>query len=434
VSATFVATGRPATPAELRRAITPDYPVLLVGPSATWESNGVAAWLNDHGWSSRCADDSERARWLASIQKVSLVLVSGPAPMVRSVVEGTRPVTMAPLVVLADPSPREVVALLGAGVDAVVSVVGGVDEVFARVVALLRRCDYGWDAAVRYLTADGLEVDVWTQECHLAGERIHLSPTEYALLVFLMTHPQQALPINTIVRRVWNGLPNDGKNTLRIFVNRLRRKLGDDRSKRHFIASIRGTGYRFLPNVVQMSDAATDGLVDVDIAKLIHSLDDLAAGLNRVPSVAAAADLLADSLQASGYADGMAVFRSDGRSLRLVTAREMPGRWLESVAGGVPLTGSFASAHSVLRREPVQLGDIAAARHFAATASRLADTGYHACLFLPILCGDSVWGHLGLVRRSRQPFDATGSAYLRASCAVFALAVDDDRILKADGR
>jgi hypothetical protein len=42
-----------------------------------------------------------------------------------------------------------------------------------------------------------------------------------------------------------------------------------------------------------------------------------------------------------------------------------------------------------------------------------------------VLCGDRVWGHLGLVRRARQSFDPIGTSYLRAACAVFALAVDD---------
>jgi transcriptional regulator with GAF, ATPase, and Fis domain len=65
------------------------------------------------------------------------------------------------------------------------------------------------------------------------------------------------------------------------------------------------------------------------------------------------------------------------------------------------------------------------ARHFSATAQQLGAAGYGACLFLPLLCGDRVWGHLGLVRRARQSFDPTGTAYLRAVCAVFALAVDD---------
>jgi GAF domain-containing protein len=117
------------------------------------------------------------------------------------------------------------------------------------------------------------------------------------------------------------------------------------------------------------------------------------------------------------------VFRVDGDSMRLVAHRDMPAAWVSVVAAGVPLQPTFASAQSVLSREPVQFGDIkVGGQHFPATAERLTCGGYHACLFLPIIVGDQVWGHLGLARRARQPFDPTGTAYLRAMCAVFALA------------
>ena len=77
------------------------------------------------------------------------MLVAGDATLVWPTVEAVRPVTMAPLVVLADVSPTDVVALVGAGVDAVVDPATGADEVFARVVALLRRSEHGWGPGVR---------------------------------------------------------------------------------------------------------------------------------------------------------------------------------------------------------------------------------------------------------------------------------------------
>ena len=71
-----------------------------------------------------------------------------------------------------------------------------------------------------------------------------------------MTHPQTALTSDTIVRQVWGWYTSDGKNALRIFVNRLRRKLGDDSRDPEFVASVRGTGYRFIRNVTQLGDDA----------------------------------------------------------------------------------------------------------------------------------------------------------------------------------
>lgn len=412
------------TPAELVREVLPDHPVLLAGPAATWDGLGVTAWLDAHGWAWTHAPDAERARWLASIQKAALVLVAGDEPSVWSIVEATRPVTMAPMVVLAAPAPSGVVSLVGVGVDAVVDPAAGAEEVFARVQALLRRSDHGWEPGVRHLRAGGLRVDLVAQECDLDGEPLHLSPTEYALLTFLMTHPQQALPAHTIVRRVWGWFPSDGKNTLRIFVNRLRRKLGDDPREPRYIASIRGTGYRFVMAVAAMGDDAEAVGEHVDVAPLLQSIEELAGSLTRCVDAGDAADRLLEVLEVTGYADAMAVFRVDDQQMVLQAVRGMPERWLTSVQDGVPLEQGYASAETVLSGEAVQLGDIAQmGARFAATAERLAGSGYKACLFLPIVRDGSVWGHLGLVRKARLPFDPVGTSYLRTAAAVFTLAL-----------
>jgi DNA-binding response OmpR family regulator len=417
---------RPTTPEELLRPVTPDRPVLLAGPELWWTGSGIEAWLDAAGWSSAVAADPERAAWLSSIQKQSLVLVAGDDALVWSMVEAIRPVTMAPLVVVGAPTPATVVSLLGHGVDAVVDPANGLDDVFARVVALLRRSDHGWGPGTRYLHAGGLRVDLWSQECFLDDQPLQLSPTEYALLTFLMTHPQQALSSSTIVRRVWGWFTADGKNALRIFVNRLRRKLHDDPRAPEYIASVRGTGYRFIRNVTELGDEAEVPASQTDVATLLQSVEDLAIGLHGCADVETAAGRFLDALDATGYADGMAVFRLDRTKMHLVASRHMAPEWAASVEGGVPLKPTYASAQSVLIREPVQFGDIREmATHFSSTAAQLAGAGYRACLFLPVLRGDDVWGHLGLVRRSSQPFDPTGSSYVRAACAVFALGIDD---------
>jgi DNA-binding response OmpR family regulator len=418
------AAGRPTTPTELLRQISPDHPVLLVGPAAVWDSTGIAACLEAAGWASTAALEPERAAWLASIQKVSLVLVAGDDALVWSTVEAVRPVTMAPVVVLAEVTPDEVVSLVGAGVDAVFDPTTGADEVFARVVALLRRSEHGCGPGVRYLVSGDLRVDLAAQECFLDGAGLQLSPTEYALLTFLMAHPRQALATHTIVREVWGWFTSDGKNVLRIFVNRLRRKLGDDFRDPRFIASVRGTGYRFIGNVAEMGDTADPLGERADVTLLLQSVEELAVGLHDYSSIEAATEYFLGVLDGTGYADGMALFRVDGKRMKLLAARNMPSTWMSGVKDGVPLTPAFASAQSVLTREAVQFGDLRqVAKHFSATAHQLE--GYGACLFLPVICGERVWGHLGLARRAREPFDPLGTSYLRAVCAVFALAVDD---------
>lgn len=406
------------------REAAPTQPMLLVGPKEIFDAAGITKWLEEHSWPSVWAADADRAKWLACIQRISIVAVVGDNEFVWPLVQSIRPVTDSPLVVFADPPAPGVVALVAAGVDAVINPLGGPDEMFARLVALLRRLDDSWEPGVRYLVADGLRVDLWSQQCENRGQPLHLSPTEYSLLTFLMTHPTQALASSTIVRKVWGWPPTDGRNALRIFVNRLRRKLDDDSRRPSFIESVRGTGYRFVRNVVEIADSAQRSTETGDVTPLLNALESLATGLLACDSVAVAAEHLLTCVDSTGYVDAVAVFRVDGKVMSLVAQRHMPEWWLEMVSPGVPLRHSFASAHSVMTGETVAFGDVAAAgQRFTSTAQHLLPGDYHAGMFVPLLLGERVWGHIGLVRRSRQSFDFTGTSFFRSATATFNLAL-----------
>ncbi len=401
----------------------PDSPVLLVGAEPWWETNGLLTAIDDAGWSWLGAADTARARWLASIRRVSLVVVGGEASIRWDVVRDLRSVTMVPIIVLSE-DPTEIAALIAAGVDGVLAAGEAGDAMFAQLLALLRRADHRRSAGTRYLHAGELIVDLWTQSATLAGVEIGLSPTEYALLTFLMTRPDVAIPNATIVRRVWEWMPSDGRNALRIIVNRLRRKLGDDPREPTYIASVRGIGYRFVANVTEVADASAQNPDHTDVTPLLQSLATLADELHDTVTVAAAGAHLLSVVEAAGLADGIGLFRSDGTTMRLVGSLNMPEAWVERVAEGVPLDPSFASAHSMMSGQVVQFADVrTVSGSFEGTARQLAADGFRACHFVPIAHGGEAWGHLGLVRRSSQPLDVVAMAYLGALCSVFLLHV-----------
>jgi DNA-binding response OmpR family regulator len=403
----------------------PDQPVLVIGPCSD-KVTGLCETMRRGGWTLLIAEDVDRARWLSSIQKVALILIAGSTGA-REVADAIRPVSNAPLVVLGDPAPQSVISLVEAGVDAVIDPGAGDDDVLARLGALLRRMERASAPGVRFLRTEGLAVDLLARECVLDGAPLALSPTEYAVLTLLMTRSHEALPVQTIVRQVWGWSASDGRNALRIIVNRLRRKLEDDPQSPRYIAAVRGVGYRFNADVVEMGDQPTPPSTSHH-NNLLNWIEGLAHALVECDSVFDAGEVLLDALSASGYAEGMAVFRVDRDVMHLIAVRGMSETWTERVAGGVPLDPSFASAQSVLTGEPVQFGDIhTVGGHFRATAEQLVDEGVRAGHFFPIPGRHGVWGNLGLVRRSGQPFDESAMAFCSAMCAVFAARVDSLR-------
>src|SRR5690606_38153514 len=126
-----------------------------VGREPWWGEAGLTAVLTAAGWAHVVADDVARARWLASIRRVSLVLVAGEHAFRWSAVDDIRSVTDAQLVVMAD-DPDEVVSLVRAGVDAVIGTADPSPTVLARLVAVVRRADHRRGPGVRYLRAGDL--------------------------------------------------------------------------------------------------------------------------------------------------------------------------------------------------------------------------------------------------------------------------------------
>lgn len=400
----------------------PEQPVLIIGPCSA-EVTALCGSMRAAGWTLLIAEDQDRASWLASIQRVALILIAG-SPKAHEVADVIRPVSNAPLIVLGAPTPQSVISLVEAGVDAVIDPRAGVDDVLARLGALLRRVDRASAPGVRFLRAGELAVDLLARDVALNGAALALSPTEYAVLALLMTRPHEALPVQTIVRQVWGWSAADGRNALRIIVNRLRRKLEDDPHSPRYIAAVRGVGYRFDADVIEMGDQPAPPSAS-HRNDLLNWIEGLAFSLVECDSVVEAGEVLLDALSASGYAEGMAVFQVEGDMMHLVAVRGMSEAWTERVAGGIPLDPSFASAQSVLTGEPVQFGDIhTVGGHFGATVEQLVDEGVRAGHFFPIPGRHGVWGNLGLVRRSGQPFDESAMAFCSAMCAVFALHVE----------
>ncbi|MGA9341205.1 MAG: response regulator [Rhodanobacteraceae bacterium] len=139
----------------------------------------------------------------------------------------------------------EKVAALDAGANDYVTKPFGVQELMARVRALLRaRTVPAGNAPV---FDDGhLLVDLARREVRLDGEPIALARKEYTLLALLVRHAGHVITQPQLLRELWGPVHQEDTHYLRVLVAKLRHKLGDDAAAPRYIATEPGVGLRFL--------------------------------------------------------------------------------------------------------------------------------------------------------------------------------------------
>jgi len=131
------------------------------------------------------------------------------------------------------------VAGLDAGADDYLVKPFALEELFARLRAILRRSA---DGAVEALRFADLELDPATREVRRGGGSIELTRTEFSLLELFMLNPKQVLTRSVIFERVWGYDFGPGSNSLDVYIGYLRRKT-EAGGKPRLIQTVRGVGY-----------------------------------------------------------------------------------------------------------------------------------------------------------------------------------------------
>ncbi|MBA3416597.1 MAG: response regulator transcription factor [Chloroflexia bacterium] len=119
-------------------------------------------------------------------------------------------------------------------------------EMRARLRALVRRFSRpGCDPELRFVAGD-LAIDFAKRELRRGGKTVPLTPIESRLLAELVRHAGKTIPHHVLLERVWGSSWQTNPGYLKVFVRRLRRKLGDAAECPCFIQTDWGVGYRFV--------------------------------------------------------------------------------------------------------------------------------------------------------------------------------------------
>jgi len=141
---------------------------------------------------------------------------------------------------------QDKVQALDAGADDYVTKPYSTPELLARIRATLRRLPQAPDdAGLRQLTLEGVEIDLPSRQATVSGRTSRLTAKEFDLLSYFLARPNKTIAHRELLQAVWGPDYGDELEYLRVFVNRLRKKIEPNPSKPRFLVTDAWAGYRF---------------------------------------------------------------------------------------------------------------------------------------------------------------------------------------------
>jgi two-component system, OmpR family, KDP operon response regulator KdpE len=193
------------------------------------------------------APNGETALDSLSSAQVELVILDLGLPGIDGVevIRRLRTWSAVPVIVLSvRDGQADKVAALDAGADDYLTKPFGMDELQARMRAVLRRSGQAEEERP-VVRAGDLEIDLAKHLVTRGGRTIHLTRTEFALLELFVTHPGKLLTHRWLLRKVWGEGYQNESHYVRVFVAGLRKKLEQDPSSPALILTEPGVGYRW---------------------------------------------------------------------------------------------------------------------------------------------------------------------------------------------
>jgi two-component system KDP operon response regulator KdpE len=202
--------------------------------------------LKGAGYEVDVASTAKEALTSAAVRRPDAVILDLVLPDGRGtdVTRELRTWTSVPVIVLSVVDDEEAkVAALDAGADDYVTKPFGLDELLARLRAALRRADGPGEPV---LEIGELHIDLEAHAVTVRGDRVQLTPQEYALLALLARNRGKLLTHRAILNEVWGKAYAAESHYLHVYVSQLRRKIESDPARPRYILTEPGAGYRLV--------------------------------------------------------------------------------------------------------------------------------------------------------------------------------------------
>ena len=198
----------------------------------------------------RTAADGESAMDLFGDWSPDLIITDLSMPLMNGLelCRAIRKISEVPIIVLSVKGEEKTkIEALDIGADDYITKPFSIDELLARIRAVMRRAPANGAALETKTEIGDFAIDPAGRQIFVRGAEIHLTPKEFELLAYFIKNHGKVITHRRLLEAVWGGNSTEQNEYLRVFIGQLRKKIESDPANPRYILTDPWVGYRFNP-------------------------------------------------------------------------------------------------------------------------------------------------------------------------------------------